>query len=367
MDESEKKKIFEIMLDMLDLMHRIAKLVGIRENLVDVLIEYKEKREKKEIENKNQKDNIKKDNIKFDRIEKAIIKVNEKDYEIEKLANDIINSENKFKDKNKIKALLKAIAICKIAGISEHRLSLMMKENEELRNKIGNFGNIRSIYHAMKYTAVWGYRNDVYKIFNLKADKNETIKCPYCGSTDVIKQGGRKTRKGRKQRYYCKSCNKSFVLHRDKNIITYDKKWRDIAGKLYCNLGRNLLLKDVIKIMQNDYKLNVSSATVSNWINDFIRENLGRLTQAQKNMLVIKKVIELNGKSVTEIADIIKRKWNYRITHTKLIELIFSYNKVKKNEDKIKMMIEEGKELYVISEIFGVNKDMLVMLYGEKQ
>ena len=361
MNEEEKKKIFEIMLDMLDLMHRMAKLVGVRESLVDALIECKEKEKIRRSKNKKRDENT----PKFDGVEKAIIKVNEKDQEIDGLASRIVNSETQFKDKDKVKALLKAIAICKIAGISEYHFSHLIRENEELRGKIGNFDNIKNFYHAMKYTAIWKYRNDVYRIFNLKIrEEKEVIECIYCGSTDVIKQGTRKTRKGKKQRYYCKSCGKSFVIHRDKEVIVYDKKWKDIAGRLY--LEQKLLLRDIIEIMKNNCRLNVSSVTISNWINDYIRENLQNLTQAQKNLLLIKKVIEVKNKDVDGLVSMIRNKWNYRITHIRVYELMASYRKIRKNEDLIKKMLDDGHEIHAIAEKFKVNKDMLEVLYGEK-
>jgi len=43
-------------------------------------------------------------------------------------------------------------------------------------------------------------------------EKKVIIKCPECGSTEIIKAGFRLTRKGRKQQYKCKNCARTFTL-----------------------------------------------------------------------------------------------------------------------------------------------------------
>ena len=44
------------------------------------------------------------------------------------------------------------------------------------------------------------------------------IKCPYCGSYNIMKNGTRKNKNGIKQRYMCKDCNRTFVLDLQKDI-----------------------------------------------------------------------------------------------------------------------------------------------------
>jgi predicted RNA-binding Zn-ribbon protein involved in translation (DUF1610 family) len=41
--------------------------------------------------------------------------------------------------------------------------------------------------------------------------KPEALKCPECGSTRVVKFGRHMTRRGRKQRYQCQDCGRSFL------------------------------------------------------------------------------------------------------------------------------------------------------------
>jgi predicted RNA-binding Zn-ribbon protein involved in translation (DUF1610 family) len=41
--------------------------------------------------------------------------------------------------------------------------------------------------------------------------KPEALKCPECGSTRVVRFGRHMTRRGRRQRYQCQDCGRSFL------------------------------------------------------------------------------------------------------------------------------------------------------------
>lgn len=303
----------------------------------------------------------------LEKVERAIKKVNEKEEEFYKIAKVIMADEPNIYRRNeeKVITVLKAMAVSKLAGISEYKLSIFFKEYPEIVEKLGNV-NIKNFYHAIKYTSLWKYRNMVYSLFRIKVGekkKNENVRCTYCGGDNIIKIGSRHTARGKKQRYYCKKCNRSFVSKRDNEFVEYKKEYKDTAGKLYCSLN-NLLTKDIIKIINKEYGINVSTSTVSRWINDYIHENLENLTREQKKMLVIKKIVELDGWKIDNIVKLIKYKWGYRVTHIKILNLISSYKKMKKNDEKIKEMIDNGVELNTIAEYFRVPKGMIRLIYG---
>lgn len=349
MDERIEKELRQIVMELSGITRRLAKIADMDDEIVDIL-------EEKDVEKEM-----------LEKVEKAIEKVNEKEKQICKIAKVIMVDEPNIysRDEAKVVVVLKAIAVSKLAGISEFRLSVLLKRHPDLVKKLGNV-KIRNFYHAMKYTSLWRYRNVVYSLFGIRVEENdENVRCTYCGGDDVIKVGSRQTAKrGRKQRYYCKSCNRSFVPERDKEFVEYKKEYKYKAGMLYCDLNSNLLLKDIVKMMRNDYGINVSTATVSNWVNDYIYENLGKLTQAQKKWIVIKKVIELDGWEIDDIVKLIKSKWGYKVTHIKMIDLVSSYRKIKENDKKIKEMIDNGVKLNAIAEYLGVPKDMIKLLYG---
>lgn len=140
-------------------------------------------------------------------------------------------------------------------------------------------------------------------------------------------------------------------------------KIKEKAGVLYCDLKHNLFLEDVAEIIRKEYGVKVSTAEVSKWINEYIRENLRKLTKAQKDMLVIKRVLELNGNTVDYIVEKIRKEWGYGVKYIKVFNLISSYKKIKNNEEMIKEMFERGIGMYAIAENLDVPKDMIKLLF----
>ena len=284
----------------------------------------------------------------------VIDKVNAEGSKIEEIADDVARNEGR--DKNKAVVLLKAIAVCRLAGISEHKFSEIVRVNPEILKKLGDL-NVKSIYHSMRYTSIWKYRHKVYRIFEIK-EREEIVACPYCGSRDVIKSGYRKTKKGIKQKYYCKKCYRSFVLKRDKSYTVYDRKLRNKAGEMYCSLGNYILTDGITNMVRNEYK-NVEKRMVSRWINGYIRENIDNLSANQKNLIIIKKVIENNGKRINDIMDTIREEWGYNTTYAKIFRLVSAYNRIKENEYKIKEMLNDGMDIKTVSKFIKVPEDMI--------
>lgn len=147
-------------------------------------------------------------------------------------------------------------------------------------------------------------------------------------------------------------------------LIGLGEEHKDIAGKLYCDYSMRLLKDDIVKILQNDYSLNVSSAEVSKWIDDYVKKNLHSMTQKQKKMLLVKKVIESYGRNVADIVEMIKEKWGYHITHIRILNLVSSYKKIKEREDDIENMLENGIRISSIADYLKIDRDMLLFIYG---
>jgi len=65
--------------------------------------------------------------------------------------------------------------------------------------------------------------------------------CIYCNSKEIIKRGVRTSKKGNQQRYFCKSCNKRFILNPIK-YIQLDAKKICLVMDLYF---KGLSLRDI--------------------------------------------------------------------------------------------------------------------------
>jgi len=142
--------------------------------------------------------------------------------------------------------------------------------------------------------------------------------------------------------------------------------FQEEAGRLYCDLDRNFFTEDVAEFMRNKYVINVSTAIVSEWIDEYVHNHIDKLTHTQKDVIVMKKIIEMDGNGIDNILNHIKNKWGCRITHIRTIKLVSAYMRIKDNDEKIKEMLGNGYKIQVIATLLSVPKNMVMLLYGEK-
>lgn len=108
------------------------------------------------------------------------------------------------------------------------------------------------------------YQNEAIEV---TPSVSEAVFCKHCNSNNVVKNGSRKTRYGKKPRYLCRGCGKSFVYedeyngfnglrHDDPRVITacLDMYYRGAS------------LRAVAEHVKQIYDVNVSYSTVYRWI-----------------------------------------------------------------------------------------------------
>jgi len=95
--------------------------------------------------------------------------------------------------------------------------------------------------------------------------KSEKITCPECNSDTIIKKGKKKNIHQTLQRYKCKDCNKTFTLTPIKGT-TYPLRIILKTISTY-NLGHTL--QKTSELIDNKFKLNIKSQTISNWLNQY--------------------------------------------------------------------------------------------------
>ena len=93
----------------------------------------------------------------------------------------------------------------------------------------------------------------------------EKVKCRYCNSKNIIKKGKRKTKLLVKQIYYCKDCDKKFILSDIKNKTFSTKIIMEAIS--YYNLGNTL--EKTSKIVNSKYKIKTNQKTIHNWVKEF--------------------------------------------------------------------------------------------------
>ena len=95
----------------------------------------------------------------------------------------------------------------------------------------------------------------------------ERLICAYCGSVDLIKNGVRNNKAGKKIRYLCKSCNRTFIHEDGFKRVHYDPKVVTVALDLYF---KGTSLRKIQDHMRQFYNLNLSHTTIHFWIRKYM-------------------------------------------------------------------------------------------------
>lgn len=89
------------------------------------------------------------------------------------------------------------------------------------------------------------------------------IKCVFCGSENVVKNGNRRCRTQNKQRYMCKSCNKSFIDDMEFSKIKGTPQIVTLSLDLYF---KGISLRQIQDHLKQIYEFKVHHETVRRWI-----------------------------------------------------------------------------------------------------
>lgn len=106
--------------------------------------------------------------------------------------------------------------------------------------------------------------------------------CPHCNSMDTIKHGKRYSQRFVQQIYFCKTCNRNFVINEDFKRIHFKPIHVLEAVYLY---NKGMKAEDVIDYMQNFKKVSVSKSSIFSWnkkYKDNLEEYLSNLSKIKK-------------------------------------------------------------------------------------
>ena len=102
-------------------------------------------------------------------------------------------------------------------------------------------------------------------VLTLKAEIDHP-QCPKCGSYDVVKNGHRKTKAGKRQIYKCKHCNYKFVLE----PIKYRKGNTKLIALCMDLYFKGLSLRKIADTIYQFYGIRLHHDTIRRWINTFM-------------------------------------------------------------------------------------------------
>ena len=94
------------------------------------------------------------------------------------------------------------------------------------------------------------------------------IKCPRCGSVQIIKKGVRKSRSGLVQKYLCKSCGAYFSDREAFQGLRHNPIAAVISLDLYY---KNVSLRNIAHHLKQVYGIEVSHSTIHRWIVRYIK------------------------------------------------------------------------------------------------
>jgi len=90
--------------------------------------------------------------------------------------------------------------------------------------------------------------------------------CPQCNSNNIQKDGTRKTTMGKKQRWFCRDCNKRFV-NEPVSKIKGNEQCVITAMDLYM---KGVSYRGIADSLKQFYGLKVTHVTVINWVNQYM-------------------------------------------------------------------------------------------------
>ncbi|MGC8558772.1 MAG: IS6 family transposase [Nitrososphaeria archaeon] len=122
----------------------------------------------------------------------------------------------------------------------------------------------------------------------------EQVKCPKCGSTDIIRRGFRDSKKERVQRYSCRACGFRFSESLQSRTAGY------IIVSALDLYFRGLSLRQVSEHLDATYGVTVSPATVLRWLRKFseIADELLQKKVKSERWGVDETIVHLSGRKI---------------------------------------------------------------------
>lgn len=121
-------------------------------------------------------------------------------------------------------------------------------------------------------------------------------KCVYCKSSNIVKNGNRKTNSGIRQRFLCRNCKKRFVIE----PIKYVKGNAKIVTLAMDLFFKGLSLRDITDTVYQFYGLKLHHETIRRWITRFTEKMNEYTKQFKPNVSGVwhtdEQMIKIKGK-----------------------------------------------------------------------
>lgn len=99
-------------------------------------------------------------------------------------------------------------------------------------------------------------------------EPEESLVCKYCGSERIVKRGYRNTQRGKVQRFFCKNCNRKFVVDDGFEKMKSTPQTVTIALDLYF---KGISLRAIVDHLKQFHGTDVSHVAVFKWIKKYVK------------------------------------------------------------------------------------------------
>ena len=119
--------------------------------------------------------------------------------------------------------------------------------------------------HAVKMNMSLMDSKEIYEAYELI---QESSRCPFCGSYEIVKNGVRYNRSGKKQTYKCKDCERRFSVDEGFSKMKNTPEIITLTLDLYM---KGLSLRKVTDHLEQFFGVKVHYSTVLRWIDKYTK------------------------------------------------------------------------------------------------
>jgi len=97
--------------------------------------------------------------------------------------------------------------------------------------------------------------------------ESPSLVCKFCGSENVVKRGYRSTQRGKIQRFFCKDCEKKFIVDEGFEKMKATPETVTVALDLYF---KGISMRAIVDHLKQFYDVEVSHVAIYKWIRKYI-------------------------------------------------------------------------------------------------
>lgn len=116
---------------------------------------------------------------------------------------------------------------------------------------------------SLKERSAFPFRKEVETV----CEPEQVLTCKFCGSENTVKRGFRNTQRGKVQRFFCKDCERFFIVDEGFEKMKATPETVTVALDLYF---KGISMRAIVDHLKQFYNVEVSHVAVYKWIRKYI-------------------------------------------------------------------------------------------------